>query len=54
MWKAETNFFANGSSGQWQSGLTDAQKAAFDVRFAEMVPDADQARWMLNGDGAHG
>ena len=54
MWKAETNFFANGSSGQWQAGLSDAQKAAFDDRFAALVPDADQARWMLNGDGAHG
>lgn len=51
MWKAEKNFFANGSSGQWESGLTDAQKTAFDARFATLIPDAEQARWMLNGVG---
>jgi aryl sulfotransferase len=51
MWKAETNFFANGSSGQWERGLTDAQKAAFAARFAALIPDAEQARWMLNGNG---
>lgn len=51
MWKAETSFFANGTSGQWQEGLTEAQKAAFDSRFAELVADPEQARWMLNGDG---
>ena len=51
MWKAETNFFANGTSGQWETGLTDEQKAAFDTRFAAMVPDPEQAAWMLNGNG---
>lgn len=51
MWKAETNFFANGTSGQWETGLTEAQKAAFDVRFGELVSDPEQARWMLNGSG---
>lgn len=49
MWKAESSFFANGTSGQWEAGLTEAQKAAFDVRFAELVPDAEQAQWMLDG-----
>ena len=44
-------FFANGTSGQWETGLTEAQKAAFDARFAAMVPDAEQAAWMLNGHG---
>ncbi len=51
MWKAEKNFFANGYSGQWESGLTDAQKKAFDARFAALISDAEQGRWMLNGVG---
>lgn len=51
MWKAETNFFANGTNAQWETGLSDEQKAAFHERFAAMVPDAAQARWMLNGNG---
>ncbi len=51
MWKAEKDFFANGSTAQWESGLNQAQKAAFEARFAELVPDGDQAAWMLNGNG---
>ncbi len=51
MWKAETNFFANGTSGQWQSALSEERKAAFEARFAELVTDSAQASWMLNGNG---
>jgi aryl sulfotransferase len=51
MWKAESNFFANGTSGQWHGGLSDEQKAAFETRFSALVPDAEQARWMLSGNG---
>lgn len=51
MWKAESAFFANGSTVQWESGFDQGQNAAFDARFAELVPDADQAAWMLTGNG---
>jgi hypothetical protein len=54
MWKAETQFFASGSSGQWSGRLTDAQLAAFEARFAELVPDQAQAAWMLGGTASSG
>ena len=50
MWKAETNFFANGTNAQWQDKLSAAELAAFDARLAELLP-AEQATWMLNGNG---
>jgi hypothetical protein len=54
MWKAETQFFASGSSGQWSGRLTDSQLAAFEARFAELVPDQAQAAWMLGGTASSG
>lgn len=51
MWKAETNFFANGTSAQWESKLTDNQKTRFLARFADLVRESEQARWMLHGEG---
>ena len=50
LWKAEKDFFANGSNAQWKDKLTAEELAAFDVRLAEMLP-SDEAAWMLNGNG---
>lgn len=51
MWKAESNFFANGTSGQWEKKLTASELAQFDVRVKELVP-ANALDWFLNGAGA--
>ena len=48
MWKAESNFFANGSSRQWEGKLTESELAEFDVRVRELVP-AGAVDWFLNG-----
>ena len=50
IWKAEKDFFANGSNQQWKDKLSSEDLAAFDARLAELMP-ADQAQWMLNGNG---
>jgi len=50
VWKAESNFFANGTSGQWKDKLTTSELAEFDVRLKELVP-ADAVDWFLNGKG---
>jgi aryl sulfotransferase len=49
IWKAEQDFFANGSNQQWKDKLSSEELAAFDARLAALMP-ADQARWMLNGN----
>jgi aryl sulfotransferase len=49
-WKAETNFFANGTNQQWKDKLSADDLAAFDARIAELLPP-DQVDWMLNGYG---
>jgi hypothetical protein len=50
MWKAESAFFANGSSAQWKDKLSAEELAAFDARMAELLPP-DEVAWMLNGNG---
>ncbi len=50
MWKAESNFFANGSSRQWEGKLTPSELAEFEVRVRELVP-ADAIDWFLDGAG---
>ncbi len=50
MWKAEKQFFANGSSGQWQGKLSEQELAAFDARISELL-SADEIEWVLNGNG---
>ena len=50
MWKAESGFFANGSSAQWKDKLSAEELAAFDARMAELLPP-DEVAWMLNGNG---
>ena len=48
MWKAETNFFANGTSGQWKNRLSAAQQEKFHARLNELL-DEESARWLLEG-----
>ena len=48
VWKAETQFFASGASGQWQDRLSGDDLAAFDERLAELLPP-DAANWLLAG-----
>lgn len=50
MWKKEMDFFANGSSRQWQDQLSADDLAAFDKRIGELL-DEDDVNWMLNGYG---
>lgn len=50
MWKAESQFFATGTSGQWQGRLSADELAAFDARINELLEPA-QAGWLLNGNG---
>jgi hypothetical protein len=50
IWKAEKDFFANGSNSQWEDKLTAEELAAFDARMAELLPP-DEAHWMVNGNG---
>ena len=51
MWKAESNFFANGGSAQWQDRLSDEELAAFDARLVELLPD-EKASWLVHGNGS--
>jgi aryl sulfotransferase len=50
MWKAESQFFATGTSGQWQGRLSEDELAAFDARINELL-EPEQASWLLNGNG---
>jgi hypothetical protein len=49
MWKDESRFFASGENGQWESFLSDSEKAAFESRFAELVSDPELADWVFSG-----
>lgn len=51
MWKAESNFFASGSNGQWQDRLTRSELSEFDERVRQLIP-ADAIDWLLNGVGS--
>jgi aryl sulfotransferase len=53
MWKRETDFFANGGTGQWQDRLSAQDLEAFNVRLAELL-DEEQAAWVCNGIGVGG
>ena len=48
MWKKETDFFANGSSRQWQDKLSADDLSAFDKRIAQLLPEGE-VEWILNG-----
>jgi len=50
MWKAETDFFANGGNEQWRKSLSRDDQQAFDHRLAELL-SGEAARWILNGNG---
>jgi len=50
VWKAETDFFAQGSNQQWKEHLSEEDLEAFDARLAELLP-ADEAEWLINGAG---
>jgi aryl sulfotransferase len=48
-WKRETDFFARGTNAQWKDALSAQQITAFDVRLAQLLPDAAARNWLLNG-----
>ena len=51
LWRDTREFFASGRSGSWQASFTDAQIARYEARFAELLPDARQRRWIETGQG---
>jgi len=50
MWKAEADFFANGTSQQWKDKLNAQDLDAFDARLAQLL-SPEQVDWMLDGSG---
>jgi aryl sulfotransferase len=50
LWKAETDFFANGGNRQWQGRLSEDEVSAFTHRIKEML-GSDEVEWFLNGNG---
>lgn len=51
LWHDERAFFATGRSGDWREQFTEAQVARYDARFAELLPDPRQRRWIETGQG---
>ena len=51
IWHEEGKFFAAGRSGAWASEFTDAQIAAYEARFAGLLPDPARRRWIETGLG---
>jgi hypothetical protein len=49
LWKDEAAFFASGRSGGWQARFTPDQVADFEARLAELVPEPDLRRWIVEG-----
>lgn len=49
IWRDTTGFFAGGRSGGWRESFSDAQVARYEARFAELLPDAAQRRWIETG-----
>lgn len=50
VWKDTTRFFRDGSSRQWESGMTGLQQERYSRVVAGLVPD-DLAHWMHHGSG---
>ena len=48
MWKAESNFFANGVNSQWQDKFSETDNTAFNARIAELLT-GDEIKWLLGG-----
>lgn len=51
LWKDKEKFFAGGRSGAWQNELTEAQVAAYEARFAELLPNPAHRHWIETGIG---
>lgn len=51
LWHDDQAFFAGGQSGHWQQAFTEAQIAAYDARFATLVPDPAHRHWIETGLG---
>jgi aryl sulfotransferase len=47
-WKSPAGFFRSGSAGEWVERTDEADRARYDERVAELVPD-DLARWVHDG-----
>lgn len=48
MWKAESNFFANGANQQWRDQFSEKDRVAFNKRTAELLSE-DETKWLLEG-----
>ena len=51
-WKSDKGFFASGGTEKWRRELSDDQIARFETRLAQLVPNAEARRWLLEGTGA--
>ena len=51
LWHDDANFFAGGRSGAWAKSFTEKQIAAYDTRFAELLPEPELRRWIETGQG---
>ncbi len=53
-WRSDAGFFDSGSSRKWVGQLSEEEIALYDLRLAELVPDARARAWFENGEGASG
>lgn len=51
IWHDEKKFFAGGVSGAWADSFSDGQVAAYEARFAELLPDPAHRSWIETGLG---
>jgi hypothetical protein len=51
MFKDDGAFFAGGQAGTWRASFSDAAVAAYDARFAELLPDPAHRAWIERGEG---
>ncbi len=51
LWHEDQAFFAGGQSGHWRDVFSDAQIAAYETRFAELLPDPAHRAWIETGQG---
>jgi aryl sulfotransferase len=50
-WHEDQAFFASGTSGGWQDQFSPHQIAAYEARFAKLLPDAAHRQWIETGLG---
>lgn len=50
-WHDDAAFFAGGKSGHWRQAFSEEQIAAYQARFAELLPNADHRHWIETGEG---